>query len=100
MPRRTSGYRLLPRARADLEEIWRYSFETWSMEQADDYISRLVEAFEAVADGSRIGRPADHIREGYLSLPVGSHLVFYRTVSAEIQIVRVLHQRMDFQRHL
>ena len=100
MPRRASGYKLLPQARADLEDIWRYSFETWSSEQADQYIGGLVKAFEALADGSKVGRPANHIREGYESLPVGSHLVFYRTTSADIQVVRVLHQRMDFKRHL
>ena len=100
MPQRASGYRLLPLARADLEEIWRYSFETWSVEQADHYIGRLVEAFEALADGSRQGRPASHIRKGYLSLAVGSHLIFYRKPSADVEIVRVLHQRMDFHRHL
>ena len=100
MPRKASGYKLLPRARADLEDIWRYSFETWSLEQAEQYIGRLVRAFEALADGSKLGRPAGHIREGYSSLSVGSHLVFYRTTPAEIEVVRVLHQRMDFKRHL
>jgi plasmid stabilization system protein ParE len=31
---------------------------------------------------------------------VGSHLVFYRETGHDIVIVRILHQRMDVERHL
>jgi toxin ParE1/3/4 len=31
---------------------------------------------------------------------VGSHVLFFRASESRIVIVRVLHQRMDFERHL
>ncbi|MGZ9116264.1 MAG: type II toxin-antitoxin system RelE/ParE family toxin, partial [Methylocystis sp.] len=31
---------------------------------------------------------------------VGAHVVFYRKAPKGVEVVRVLHRRMDFQRHL
>ena len=91
--------RLLPRAELDLEEIWFYSFERWGRAQADGYIGALAEAFETLADGRRTGRAVD-IRRGYLKHAVGSHMVYFRVVPDGIEIVRILHQIMDTDRHL
>jgi toxin ParE1/3/4 len=93
------GYRLSPRALADLEEIWLYTFKAWSLEQADSYHSAIVNAFEDLASGGKTGHPVD-IREGYFKYPVGAHLVFYRFTESGLVVVRVLHQRMDVGRHL
>jgi toxin ParE1/3/4 len=90
---------LTPLARADLENIWNYTADTWSPEQADKYISEFVTAFAAIAAGERKGRLIPE-RAGYLKYAVGSHLVFYREGEATIDVVRVLHQRMDVERHL
>lgn len=92
-------YRLSPLAEADLEEIWLYTFRTWSVEQADSYHGGLVTAFEGLAAGHKKGRPVD-IREGYLKYAVGSHLVFYRVTGAGVDVIRILHQKMDVSRHL
>ena len=59
-----------------------------------------VEACEALADGRRKGRNADNIRPGYRKLSVGSHVLFFRvTGGGEIDVVRILHQRMDVAGH-
>jgi toxin ParE1/3/4 len=93
------GYRLTPRAAADLEEIWRYTFETWSIEQADRYIHNLVAAFSALAAREKIGRRAD-VREGYFKYAVGAHVIYFQESDASIDVIRVLHGRMDADRHL
>ena len=42
------------------------------------------------------GRAIDDIRPGYRKLPVASHFLFYRIADAgTIDIIRILHQRMD-----
>lgn len=92
------GYRLSPHAEADLEEIWLYTFNRWSLEQADSYQATLVKAFEGLVSGVKVGRPAE-IRRGYFKYPVGSHMVFYRSSDEFIDIIRVLHQRMDVNQH-
>jgi len=40
------------------------------------------------------------VRAGYQKFPAGSHLLFYPTTPDEIDIVRILHQRLDVERHL
>ena len=95
MAKRPSSFRLVPKAREDLEAIWRYSCETWSVDQADAYYERLVAAFEALASGDLIGQSVDELRRGYFRYAVGAHLVFYRYRASELEIVRILHQRMD-----
>lgn len=93
-------YRLRPLAYADLEEIWNYSAETWGMRQADSYLQILFEALESLAQSPLLGRNASDIREDYLQLRVQKHVVFYRVADEEIEIVRVLHERMLFDLHL
>jgi toxin ParE1/3/4 len=92
-------FKLSPLAESDLEEIWLYTFKTWSLEQADAYHSDIVAAFEGLAAGSKVGRPVD-VRDGYFKYAVGSHLVFYRQSDFSIDVVRTLHQRMDTSAHL
>ncbi|MGE0211421.1 MAG: type II toxin-antitoxin system RelE/ParE family toxin [Parvibaculaceae bacterium] len=96
---RSGRYRLSPRAETDLEEIWLYTFRNWSLEQADAYVSRFVAAFEDLGSEARKGRSVD-AREGYFKYAVGSHLIYYRRSRAGIDVIRVLHQRMDPDRHL
>ena len=95
------GYTLSPKARADLDSIWDYTAERWDEDQADRYVRLIARAFSDLADGSLPGRTADDIRDGYMKLPAGSHVIFYRRdADRGIVIVRVLHKRMDVQRHL
>ena len=95
-----SRYVLSPRARADLEDIWAYSARRWGTDQAEDYIRLVQSAIETAAEEPRRGRACDEVRKGYRSYPAGSHVLFYRNVKAGIDIVRILHSRMDFERHL
>jgi toxin ParE1/3/4 len=95
-----SRYVLSPRARADLDEIWRYTAQRWGPDQAERYIRVLQNAIETVAEEPRRGRHCDEVRKGYRSYPAGSHVLFYRSVKSGIDIVRILHSHMDFERHL
>jgi toxin ParE1/3/4 len=93
-------YVVLPRARTDLIDIWNYSAEQWGVPQADRYIRDIDAVIEAVADGSQRGRSCNEIRAGYSKIAIGSHVIFYYATRTKISIVRVLHQRQDFPRHL
>jgi toxin ParE1/3/4 len=42
------------------------------------------------------GRAINDIRDGYFKLSVGSHFLCYRlTDTGVLEVVRILHQRMD-----
>ena len=97
--RSSRPYKLSPLAVSDLEDIWFYTFKHWSLEQAESYHSEIVAAFEGLSDGTKRGRIAD-IRQGYFKYAVGRHFVFYRLSDTGLDVIRVLHQRMDAQRHL
>lgn len=93
------AYRLSPLAEADLEDIWLYTYKHWSLAQADQYHRVLVGAIESLAKGIKTGRKTD-IRPGYFRYSAGQHLIFYRQADAGLDIIRILHQRMDIDRHL
>jgi toxin ParE1/3/4 len=96
-----SRYLLSPAAQADLGQIWDYTRDRWGVDQAEEYLRELQRAIERAAANPRIGRVCDEIRPGYRKLAAGSHILFYR-VSAEgiIDVGRVLHERLDVDRHL
>ncbi|WP_020481498.1 type II toxin-antitoxin system RelE/ParE family toxin [Methylomonas sp. MK1] len=88
-------------AKADLKNIGRYTQETWGIEQRNRYLTLLDQSFYDLVTNPLIGRDCSEILPGYRKLPVGKHLVFYRQKeSNQIEIVRVLHSRMDSETHL
>lgn len=84
----------------DLEEIWLYTFQTWSLEQADRYHSLIYREIEFLATKPESGKDFNHIRKGYRYSKVKSHLVFYKYTSTEIEIIRILHENMDIPNRL
>lgn len=94
------SYKLSPLARKDLEGIWRFSFERWSKDQADRYYTEIVDAFRDLANGDREGRLVAGLKAGYLSLTCGSHFIIYARRKQTIEIIRILHKRMNIGRHL
>lgn len=100
MPDNTWGYLLSPRAQLDLEDIWLYTFKTWSLDQADHYHSTIIATIEGLASGEKIGRDASDIHKGYRKVGVGRHELFYRESEVSIAIIRILHLSMDVIAHL
>ncbi len=93
-------YLLSPRARADLDEIWNYTVERWGADQAETYVRSIQSAIEMLAADPRRGQPIPAVRPGYWKYPTGSHVIFFRIIRDGIDVVRILHGRMDFGRHL
>jgi toxin ParE1/3/4 len=91
---------LRPAARADLQEIARYTERTWGRRQRDLYLTAIDVKLDALAADPKIGASRDALRAGYRSSRVGAHIVFYREVPEGIEVVRILHERMDVRRPL
>lgn len=93
-------YVLSPAARADLEQIWDYTCEHWDGNQAERYLREIQHAIERIVETPMIGRACDEVRPGYRKHSVESHSLYYRiAVGDVIHVVRILHQRMDVDRH-
>jgi toxin ParE1/3/4 len=95
-----STYVLSNRAREDLREIWNYTADRWGVSQADSYIRGLHRAMQTVANDPDRARSCDHLRAGYRKYSAAAHVLFVRAIADGIEVVRILHQRMDFERHL
>lgn len=96
-----SRYVLSPAARADLEQIWDYTSGRWDDDQAEEYVRDIERGIERVVVNPRIGRDCDEVRDGYRKHAVGSHTLYYRIASGDvIDVVCILHQRMDTDRYL
>lgn len=95
-------YKISCEAQNDLENIWLYTFENWSAEQADRYYNLILDEIEYLAENPGIGKDYSRLREGYLCSKVKSHFIFYKSNKKEnlVEIIRVLHQQMDIENRL
>ncbi len=93
-------FRLSAEAMEDLKAIGRYTQQKWGREQRNKYLSRIDASFRLIAQEPQIGMACDYIRHGYRKYHVGRHLVFYRQGTACIEIIRILHDRMDVEQRL
>ncbi|MCY4303314.1 MAG: type II toxin-antitoxin system RelE/ParE family toxin [Aestuariivita sp.] len=93
------SFRLSPLAESDLEHIWFYTWNEWSLNQANRYYDQIMDTIEELASGQKQGRKVD-IRDGYLKYAVGRHLVFFRCSDGMTDVIRVLHRSMDAALHL
>ena len=93
-------YILSKEAESDLEKIWLYTFENWSVEQADRYLNLLLDEFEYLCLNPFSGIDFGKIRKNYWRKKVNSHFVFYKITKSQIEIIRVLHEMMDIESHL
>lgn len=94
-------YIISEKANEDIENIWLYTYENWSQEQADRYYNLLLDEIEYIVKNFESGKDIDRIRKGYRATKVKSHLIFYRKNRQNIiEIIRILHQKMDIESHL
>jgi toxin ParE1/3/4 len=87
-------------AQIDLEQIADYSFSNWGEKQANFYLEQLEKAFYNLLDNPHLGESRDNIKTGYRSLAVEKHIIFYRLNDNQLEIMRILHYRMDVISHL
>lgn len=93
-------YRITNSAYDDLEKIWLYTAENWSLKQADKYINLIMDGIELIAENPAIGRDRRSLRMGYFSFNIESHVIFYKIPEEYVEIIRVLHQKMDLESNL
>jgi toxin ParE1/3/4 len=83
----------------DLDEIWEYTFANWGLDQAERYVRDLRAVCLALALGKKLGR-ATSVRRNYRSCICGAHIIWYRDLPDQIDVIRILHSAQDVERHL
>lgn len=94
--RRVSSFKLRPAAQDDLEAIWLYSAETWSITQADEYIRELNRAFELLVAHPQIAARRPELADDIRVKASGAHVILYRIVEDHIDIIRIRHASEDW----
>ena len=85
----------------DLNNIWDYTFEKWSENQADKYYATIKFACKGISENPEIGKEYAEISRNLLGLKSGKHIIFYHLISEnEIEVIRILHERMDLKNRL
>jgi toxin ParE1/3/4 len=94
-------YIISEKALEDLNNIWIYTAENWSVEQANRYYNLIVDEIEYVSVNFDETKDFSNIRKNYKFSKVKSHLVFYKkTENTEMEVVRILHERMDLKNRI
>jgi toxin ParE1/3/4 len=88
------GYRLRPRAAADLEEIGDYIARD-NPRRAESFTAELEDKCRVLGDNPHIGRPRDELRHGLRSFVHGEYVIIYQPNANGVDIVRILHGRRD-----
>ena len=85
----------------DLNDIWTYTFSEWSEKQADKYYSALEFACMQIGKNPDLGKEYNGISNNLLGLRTGKHIIFYQVISKDrVEVVRILHERMDLENRL
>lgn len=89
-------HRLTPQALTDLEDIWRYTAETWSIAQADNYTDELARVFETIAAFPTLARERIEFNPPVRIHTHGRHLIVYLLSADHIVVLRVLGGSQDW----
>jgi toxin ParE1/3/4 len=87
-------------ATTDLQDIADYTFQTWGSEQEEVYLGSLYRKLQDVSDDPDRWARRDDLFEGCQTVSVGRHVIFFRVGEEVVLVSRILHQAMDFRRHL
>lgn len=87
-------------AQADLKSIRRSSGRAWGSERTKCYLADLRDTMKRIVAGTVITRERADLRPGLRMVVSSRHCIFYEENPSRVLVVRVLHDRMDFPRHL
>ena len=90
--------RLSRLAQRDLDDIRRYTLDTWGRGQWLKYYQGLVRAFEDIMANPDAGRDRSLFTAGLRSIDYENHVIFFARVAAAGEtpvILRIVHQRRN-----
>ena len=91
---------LSPSAIRDLQEISDYTLQTWGAEQEDRYLKGLWGKLAEIQSNPDSCRLREDLAKGCRSARHEKHVIFFSIQGQTLQVIRILHGTMDFNRHL
>ncbi len=92
-----------PAAKKDLELIQKHVKDSYGDKVSKEVLYTITTQIRRLElfpmSGTSLSESV-HINMNYRYLYVGKHYIFYRVEKKSIKIIRILHERQDFLRHL
>ncbi|SDH59407.1 toxin ParE1/3/4 [Chryseobacterium taeanense] len=88
-------YILSEAADQDLENIFDFTLNQFGFDQAEKYLLEIEDVFKILVLHPESGKARNEVKEGLYSFPKDNHIIFYRILDKQIQIIRVLHGSRD-----
>lgn len=96
----TSKYHISKLAKEDLENIWKFTNENWSKNQANKYFEGIIAQISKVTENPAIGKSIDFVKKDSRIIEYKSHLIIYKIEEKIIKVDRILHKKMDIKKWL
>lgn len=89
-------------AEEDIDDIRIYTIKNWGYAQAEKYIDFIEDAYKIIQDNPYTlqSKQRNDLLENCRVLYVRKHVIIYLVEKELIAILRILHQSMDYKRHL
>ena len=91
-------YELSSAAERDIEDIYNFTAAEFGVEQAVTYLQRIEDSLSTLTANPEMGRLRPEIRAELRSMPIESHVLFYRIAGPRLRVVRILHASRDLPR--
>lgn len=89
------------KASEDLENIWQYTLNNWSISQAEKYTNQLMDACQLIVLNPTVGKKYTQINNSLLGYKINKHILFYFVeANKKISLIRILHEKMDLRSQL
>jgi len=89
------SFELSKLALKDINDIWLFTVEQWSVNQANIYYKQLFKSIDSICENPEIGKSIAEVKMDHRMLVVKTHLIIYKVQKHHIYIDRILHQSMD-----
>lgn len=87
-------------ARKDLSHIRLWTVKNFGSVQANHYLAQIDDLLRFVAENPGVALDASGIRSDLKKTVVRSHVAFFRVSETSVDVVRILHGGMYFNRWL
>ena len=91
---------LSPKSLKDMDSVWQYTYDNWGKKQADTYHSGLRNKLYKLHKQYKKGKAVNSALYDCYFISYKSHYIFYKLDADKITVIRILHKKMDYIRHL
>lgn len=84
-------------AKSDLKDILKYTQKVWGEQQRKIYKTHFDKAFALLSEFPEGGLRRDELFIGCRCKRVEQHIIFYRLIKDTVEVLRILHSRIDIQ---